>query len=320
MAIINIHPGALAAQVTLGGGFGFVGTGYIPAEEIQAEIEVARRILGLNPQSQLPIGVGFLCWRLERDEEQGKRELNVALNNHVAAVWLSFSERLPKWIQLVRDHDAANEKKTLIFVQVPSVEDALVAIHDWKVDVIVAQGIEAGGHGYNSAPPLKSLIQSILSNTPDNGPVIIGGGGLATGQHVAGLLGLGAAGAVLGTRFLLTPESLYSNTQKQALAAAQSSASVRSMAFDQARGTLGWPIGVDGRGLCNATVADYENGEDILVLRSKFQEAGRDDMSRAIVWAGTGVGKMKDVKPAKEVVQELHQEYLAYWKSNTIQV
>jgi len=52
-----------------------------------------------------------------------------------------------------------------------------------------------------------------------------------------------------------------------------------------------------------ATVQDYENGEDIQVLRSKFQEAARDnDISRAIVWAGTGVGDMKDIRPAKVTI------------------
>lgn len=81
--------------------------------------------------------------------------------------------------------------------------------------------------------------------------MIVGAGGLATGAQVAELLALGAAGAVLGTRFLMTPESLYNDAQRQALAAADSTASVRTMAFDQVRGTLGWPSGVDGRGLRN---------------------------------------------------------------------
>jgi nitronate monooxygenase len=118
--------------------FGF--TGYIGAEEIQKEIEVARRVLGAAPQAPLQIGVGFLCWRLELDEARGERELKTALDNRVAAVWLSFGEKLPKWIQFVREHDAANGQKTIIFIQSSSVEDALVAIRDWKVDVIVAQG------------------------------------------------------------------------------------------------------------------------------------------------------------------------------------
>jgi len=98
------------------------------------------------------------------------------------------------------------------------------------------------------------LVASILSVAPGNGPAVIGAGGLAIGRHVAELLGLGAAGAVLGTRFLLTPESLYSDAHKQALVAADSSSSIRSMAFDQARNALSWPSGVDGRGLRNGGI------------------------------------------------------------------
>lgn len=114
--------------------------GYITAEQIQEEIDVARRTLGIDSQSPLPIGVGFLCWKLELDAVRGERKLKTALDNHVVAVWFSFGENLPKWIQFVRDHDRANGAQTIIFVQVSSVGDALVAIHDWKVDVIVAQG------------------------------------------------------------------------------------------------------------------------------------------------------------------------------------
>jgi len=114
--------------------------GYITVDQIQEEINVARRTLGVNPQSPLPIGVGFLCWRLEIDAAQGKREIKTALDNHVVAVWLSFGRNLSKWIQFVRDHDKVTGTQTIIFVQVSSVDDALVAIHDWKVDVIVAQG------------------------------------------------------------------------------------------------------------------------------------------------------------------------------------
>jgi len=81
--------------------------------------------------------------------------------------------------------------------------------------------------------------------------LVLAAGGLATGTQVAAALALGASGAVLGTRFLLTPESFYTDAQKKALAGANSSSTIRTMAFDYARNTLGWPDGVDGRGLRN---------------------------------------------------------------------
>jgi nitronate monooxygenase len=117
---------------------------------------------------------------------------------------------------------------------------------------------------------------------------------------VASLLTLGAAGAVLGTRFLLTPESLYTPAQKQALLAASDSATVRTLAFDRARGTLEWPSGVDGRALINDTVTDDDHGVSIDEVRKKFIDGvAKGDIHRMLVWAGTGVGLMTEVKDAK---------------------
>ena len=85
---------------------------------------------------------------------------------------------------------------------------------------------------------------------PAEVPVLVAGG-LANGSQLAGMLAMGAAGAVYGTRFLLAPESKYNDSQRAALLAASSSSTARTMAFDHARSTLGWPAGVDGRGLRN---------------------------------------------------------------------
>jgi nitronate monooxygenase len=110
-------------------------------------------------------------------------------------------------------------------------------------------GNEAGGHGYGSSPPVKQLLSSVLPLTTDNGPLILGSGGVATGAQVADLLNIGASGVVLGTRFSMTTESQLGEPQKKALLSAGPNLSVRSMAFDEARDTTGWPRGVDGRGL-----------------------------------------------------------------------
>jgi len=69
--------------------------------------------------------------------------LNIALENNIKAIWFAFGNEIDRWVNFVRDHDRKNGKKTIVFVQVSSVELTLVAIHDWKVDVIVAQGLFA---------------------------------------------------------------------------------------------------------------------------------------------------------------------------------
>ncbi|KAF8449119.1 2-nitropropane dioxygenase [Boletus edulis BED1] len=268
--------GLLAAQVTAGGGFGFLAAGYRSADSLTSELSLARGLLHLNPSDPLPIGVGYLAWQLEKPTANPEALLSAALDNHVQAIWLAFGNDIKEWIKFIRNYDAQHKRPrpTTIFVPVSSVEEALVASDEWKVDVLVAQGNESGGHGYGSAPPLFTLVSSILAALPTGGPPVLAAGGLMTGSQVASFLVLGAAGAVLGTRFLMTPEN--------------------------------WPTGVDGRGLYNNTVKDMDNGVDVETVKMKFEAGVRDgDPGRMLVWSGMGVGLVSEIKSAEEVIHEL---------------
>lgn len=91
---------------------------------------------------EFPVGVGYLAWQLEKPESPLVDLLAIALEQNVPAIWFAFGEDLGRWIQFVREHDSrvGKDKKTLIFVQISTVKEALVAIKDWKVDCVVAQG------------------------------------------------------------------------------------------------------------------------------------------------------------------------------------
>ncbi len=95
--------------------------------------------LGNKP---LPIGYGFIGWLLDKNEDAGKQLIDVVIENDVQAIWLAFGNNIHRWVEYVRTSPAnrhANHKP-LIFIQVTSVEEALVAANEWEVDVIVAQG------------------------------------------------------------------------------------------------------------------------------------------------------------------------------------
>ncbi|KAJ6485970.1 2-nitropropane dioxygenase [Mycena sanguinolenta] len=316
--------GKLAGQVSSSGGFGFLSAGYgATPTDFKQQLSFARSALQ-TPNSthshEFPVGVGYLAWQLETPKSTVLELLPIALEHNVQAVWFAFGEKLPQWIQFVRDHDRrlGNGKKTLIFVQISTVKEALVAANEWKVDCIVAQGVESGGHGANYALPLQNLLPLILAAIPADSPPVLAAGGLANGAHLASVLTLGAAGAVFGTRFLFASDSLYSDLQRKALVGATSEMSVRSMAWDTARGTLEWPAGIDGRGLRNSTVEDFENGIPIEALQNKFWEAVKNqDIDRLIVWAGTGVGQMNKVQTAKSIVEELHVEAIKHLEAAT---
>ncbi|KAJ7604050.1 2-nitropropane dioxygenase [Mycena polygramma] len=310
--------GELAGQVSLAGGFGFISAGYgVSPADFKKQLSLARSAVPSPTRPakvDFPVGVGYLGWQLEKPGSNLADLLPIALEHNVQAIWFAFGEDLGRWIKVVRDHDSrmGKDKKTLIFVQISTVQEAIVAAKDWKVDCIVAQGVESGGHGAGHALPLLNLVPLILAAIPADGPPVLAAGGLANGAHIASVLTLGAAGAVLGTRFLLARESLYSDIQRKALLDANSEMSVRSMAWDHARDTLGWPEGIDGRGLRNRTVEDYENRVNTDDLKSKFQEAVKNqDINRLIVWAGTGVGQMDQIQSAKSIVEELHRDCIS---------
>ena len=158
-------------------------------------------------------------------------------------------------------------------------------------------GIEAGGHAKVDTPPVFALVSCILNALPgprEDATPVIAAGGITNGAQVAAYLALGAAGAAMGTRFLLTPESLLTEQQKAALAAAQGT--VRTQAFDQYRNTP-WPGGIDGRGLKNKMVEDIEGGADLSTVRQKGAEGAKSgEADYAIMFAGTGVGDIHAVQ------------------------
>lgn len=179
-------------------------------------------------------------------------------------------------------------------------------------------GCEAGGHGLGSSPPLHALLPRVLALSPTLkafnpsglAPPVLGAGGLSGGRSLAALLTLGAHGGILGTRLLLTPEAAYNDAQKSVLLKAGPGDTKRTMAFDEARGTLGWPAGVDGRGVVNETLRAYEAQEGTPEQRRERYSAAEKlgNEARIVTWAGSGVGLMNVIKPAAEVVREVTQD------------
>ena len=263
------------------------------------------------------MGVGLIGWVLESTETSDDPRIGAVLDELPQAIWFAFGVDLGKYVKQVHEHDVKRGRKTLVFVIVNSVEEAVKAAYEWKVDVIVAQGddpvyfsdyfvrndenasgIEAGGHGGGSAPPVFLLLQTILSAIPD-GPPVIAAGGIATGSQIAALLTMGASGVAIGTRFLFTHESQYSQAKKDVLLSAKITDTTRSLAFDEVNRTMGWPEGCDGRAIANNIMRDFEEGLSLEERLERFdQSAAQGDNSRLVVWAGMGSGLTDKISSA----------------------
>ncbi|KAF7348973.1 2-nitropropane dioxygenase [Mycena venus] len=299
--------GALAAQVTKYGGFAFIPAGDDTVENLKKEVQAFEDIVKPSPATQVPVGIGFLVWYLDAKH---KELLIAALDLKVKAVLLAFGDHMDRWINFVRDYDQANGHSTIIFVVVHSGEQAAAAA-ELGADVVVAQGIEAGGHGASYAPPLMVQLSVVQKAIPDNGPLIVAAGGIMTGSHIAALLTAGAHGCILGTRFLVAQESYYTPSQRNAMVAAKiNTATKRTLAFDYMVGSLGWPEGIDGRALKNLTTQEFDAGEPVEEIRAKYEVAEREgDASRIATWAGLGVVLLtRTNEPVKDIMHELTEE------------
>jgi len=304
----------IAFAVTSAGGFGFVGNATDGSAALKEKIQGLRTKLGVPPNAPLPMGFGLLGWILDKPTDDDR--VIAILEGRPTAIWFSFGSDLGKYIKKVRNYEAGKEHKTLVFVIVSSLADALRAVDEWKVDAIVVQGNEAGGHGGSESPPMFALVQAVLKAIPRNGPFIIAAGGISTGAQIAGLLTMGVDGVVLGTRFLFTPECTMPEDKRQVLLEADLNATTRSMAFDEVNRTMGWPDKCDGRAINNSIIKDSQQGLSLDERLKLYDESAKNgEKDRLVVWAGVGAGLTNEIKPAAEVLKDLHEETVQHLKA-----
>jgi len=305
--------GALAASVTKAGGFGFIGAGYSFYKNLPKELEIAKQQLSISDEGGkkvLQIGVGFITFEIVTASAKSKSEtgskwplVDIALENKVKAVWFSFGDA-SELIHYVRTKSPG----TIIFAQVTTAEEAIKAVREWKVDIVVLQGSESGGHGSANNMTTFTLVPQAVAELSTIAPKVplLAAGGVTTGRQVAAALALGADGVVVGSAFLPSPESLFSAQQRNAvLQAKDGNATVRTGVFDIARG-IDWPAQFDGRALKNKTTEEYDQKNDVSRFREVYKKAIEEgDVSRQAIFVGQGVGLVNDAKPAGDVVKQL---------------
>ena len=262
--------GRLAAAVSAAGGLGMIGMGS------SGTAEALQRELALVPAGAR-VGVGMVDWVARRNPEM----FDVAIDARPALLSVSFGSDFD-WVARAR---AAGIPTV---TQVADVAEARVA-HDAGVDVLVARGLEGGGHGR----PLRSrdeLLVSVLSVT--DRPV----------------LAVGAAAVWVGTAFLLTTEALTTPGARQALLAATGSDTVLTRVFDRALG-YSWPPDIPERVLANRFTARWHDQPppfDEELAGAELRAAiTRDDPAEQSVNAGVGVGHLRDGLSAADVVAML---------------
>jgi NAD(P)H-dependent flavin oxidoreductase YrpB (nitropropane dioxygenase family) len=301
MAFVARAP--LAAAVSAAGGLGTVGASMMPPELLEAEVAAVRDV------TDRPFGINVI-------PRFGTDELIAAAGSlRVPVVTFFWDDPAHGWV------DTLHGAGTRVWVQVGSPEEAQAAV-DLGADALVVQGFEAGGHNRSVAGTM-ALVPAVADTV---GVPLVAAGGVADGRGLAAALALGASGALLGTRFIMSEEADTSAEMRRRIEAAGVGDTVHNNVFgpEFPNATV--------RGLRNAIVAEFEGRDDpapygeldpeaqpVVGTTSVFGQempirrftglppvaATTGDHDQMSLLAGETAGLIGDVRPAGELVRAI---------------
>jgi len=297
----------LAAAVSQAGGLGALALTWTSWEDTQ------RAVAEVQKRTQNPFQVNFVL-------AFEPKSLRCALEAGVRVVTFSWGIPTEEEIALVRSYGATYG------VQVTTIDGAKRVL-DIGADFLICQGVEAGGHVqatrnlWEILPQIISLAQTVP---------VVASGGIGNGKGIARALSIGASGAMLGTRFVATRESLAHELYKRKLVEAKTEDAVLTVCFD-----LGWPYAAH-RVLGNSTLAMWEaagcppsgkrpgegdrtatdsTGRSFLRYQYVPPRVGMTgDLEAMCLSAGMSCGEIRDIPSVKEVVERLWRECESEWK------
>jgi NAD(P)H-dependent flavin oxidoreductase YrpB (nitropropane dioxygenase family) len=301
-AVIGGSTPELAAAVSNAGGLGGIGMSWSPEQEVRDYVKATRALTGA------PFAIGYVL-------SFGANTLPAALDAGAPVIQFSFGTPSQKQVNMIR---AAGAK---FGMQVSTVGGAQQAL-DVGADYISLQGQEAGGH-IQAQGSWRDHFPHVLAMAGKT-PVLVAGG-LSTGKDLREVLLMGASGGVFGTRFAATREYPSHPEYKRRMVSARPADTALTVCFDG-----GWP-GALHRVLRNPTLEAWEAagaqsvgmrpGEGDIVGTIGEMKFERYNLFPAFVvtkgkvedmamYAGTGIGAIRDIPAASEVVERLWTECL----------
>ena len=281
----------LVTAVSNAGGLGSLGAWRRPVDDLEAAL------VAIRDGTDRPFAVNHVVPDLD--------DAGVALTLSASPAVISFALDDPGEL-VERAHDAGS----LVMHQVTTVTQAREAAAR-GVDIIVAQGGEAGGYGGSvAALPLVPQVVDAVSPVP-----VVAAGGISDGRGVAAALALGASGVNVGSRFLASREAPIPQGWKEAIVAAPSEAFVPIEFLNEVSpvpGAVGYGTRVRARR--SAFVDKWERRRDEIarspdqVLAEMGAAMGANRMHELLASAGQSAGLVRAVVPAAEIVRSLVDE------------
>jgi enoyl-[acyl-carrier protein] reductase II len=275
----------LASAVSNEGGLGLIGSGSMKPDLLREHIQKCKAA------TDKPFGVNIPL--LRRDAEE---LVNVVFEEGVKIVFSSAGHP-GKFIRLLK------EKEIKVAHVIPSVKHALKA-EEVGCDVVVGEGVEAGGHnGINETTTLTLIPQLVDAlKIP-----VIAAGGIADGRGILAALSLGAEGVQIGTRFAATVESSAHQNYKQKVVKAKDDGTI--LAFKK----IGLVRMLKNDFAFRALKADGECWDESKLkelLGSKRERLGifEGDEIEGELEAGQSSGLVNEILTVKELFKKLLNE------------
>lgn len=283
--MVGATNGKTARAITKAGALGQIGiSAETPIEYIEEEAAIARG------DDESRFGIGLMLWALERRPEL----FEAAVKARPFLLALSFGSPAP---YVERAHAAG----ILVATQVNTVADAREA-EAAGVDLVVAQGTEAGGHtGSVSTLPLFQGVLDAVS-VP-----VLAAGGIATPRGLAAVLAAGAHGAWIGTALVVSSEAANTPALRQRIVAATEADTILTHTFDDVQ-RAAWPDRYAGRALTNRFAEQWHRRSQNLTDDAFTEYArarSRGDYDIAVIYAGEAVGLIHAERSAAEIVREI---------------
>lgn len=273
----------LAAAVSEAGGFGLIGAASAPPEVIRAEIRKAKEL------TDKPFGVNVMLLSPYADEvaqviaEEGVKAVTTGAGNpeKYMELWKSKGIRV-----------------------IPVVASVALAqrMEKYGADAVVAEGMESGGHiGAQTTMTLVPQVADAIKIP------VIAAGGIGDGRGFLAARILGAEAVQIGTRFVVSRESIVHQNYKDRVIKAKDIDTVITGT------TTGHPV----RSLRNQMTREYVKMEkagasfeelEYLTLGSLRNAVMEGDIIKGTIMAGQIAGMIKKEQTCKDMIEEIMEE------------
>jgi enoyl-[acyl-carrier protein] reductase II len=273
----------LAAAVSEAGGLGHLGCIRRSAADVRLWIRATRE------KTERPFGVNLVPPGGGQDGFEA--QLAVVLQERpkvLSLFWGDFAQVIPR----------AKAAGIATMVQVGSVAEARKAARD-GADIVIAQGVEAGGHVRGNIG-LMALLPAVLDAVA---PVpVLAAGGIADAAAVDAVLRMGAAGAWVGTRFVASHESLAHDIYKRRLLEAGTDDTYHGHFY-----SYGWKLGTPYR-----AIRSRERWNPYHLIAGGARKGDDEKYARGFsVYGGQGVDRIREILGSGEIVRNLSRDTAA---------